>query len=119
MSEQSLIAKELDISDKGLNLDNPYYSETYLRGYKAIDKEIEIIKNRNYPYLDFIEREINSLINEKIDWIDYNVNLINIKTLKNTKFNLLTSILLGLIFGVLYVLISNVLNNNRYLKKTI
>jgi LPS O-antigen subunit length determinant protein (WzzB/FepE family) len=118
LSEQSLIAKELDISDKGLNLYDPHNSETYFRGYKAIDKEIEIIKNRNYPYLDFIEQEINSLINEKIDWIVFNINLINIKSLKNTKFNLLTSILLGLIFGVLCALISNALNNNRYLKKT-
>jgi hypothetical protein len=39
----------------------------YLRGYKAIDKEIELIENRDYQNLKFIEQEINDLKIQKLN----------------------------------------------------
>ena len=123
--EQSSIAKELDISDNQIDDDiyqpkvlfdmnsdkisessyflNPYY----LRGYKAIDKEIELIQNRDYQFLESMEQEINEFKDSDANLIDYNVYLIKTKSLKNTKLILMTSIILGLIIGVFYVLISN------------
>ena len=91
LKEQSAIAKELNITDN--QIDNVNLSQSsvslnistadiayYLRGYKAINKEIELIENRNYQ---------------------------NFKSTKDTKLILMISILLGLIVGVFFVLISN------------
>jgi LPS O-antigen subunit length determinant protein (WzzB/FepE family) len=116
LNEQSAIAKELDIIDNQIDsvnlsqsnvslnistVDNAYY----LRGYKAIDKEIELIKNRES--LDFIDQELNEFKEVEIKFVDYNIYLMNTKSLKNTKLILMISILLGLIVGILFVLISN------------
>jgi LPS O-antigen subunit length determinant protein (WzzB/FepE family) len=121
LSEQSSIAKELDISDNqvdganlyqsnlSLNINSNNITDTayYLRGYKAIDKEIELIQNRDYQSLKLIEQEINEFKNSDTNFVDYNVYLIETKSLKNTKLILMISIILGLIIGVFYVLISN------------
>ena len=78
-----------------------------MRGYRAIDREIELIQNRDYQNLKFIEQEINEFKNSDIKFVDYNAYLIETKSLKNTKLILIISIILGLIIGVFYVLISN------------
>jgi LPS O-antigen subunit length determinant protein (WzzB/FepE family) len=132
LSEQSTIAKELNIVDNQVTNDNLTQTKVslniktlynthgiayYLRGYKAIDKEIELIKNRNYNDLEFIEKEINFLKKENINWINYNIYLTQIKSLKNSKKNLLISILLGLIIGIIYVLISNAFQFQAATKK--
>ena len=118
LKEQSAIAKELNIIDN--QIDNVNLSQSsvslnistadiayYLRGYKAIDKEIELIENRDYQNLKFIEREFNNLTNVELDSLEYNIYLMDIKLLKNTRLILVISILLGLIFGIIYVLILN------------
>jgi len=118
LREQSSIARELNIIDN--QIDNMNFSEPnvllnintadiayYLRGYKAIDKEIELIKKRDYKIFKSIEKEIDSLRNEDINWIKYNIYLAEVKSLKNSKLILIMSILSGLIIGVFYVLISN------------
>lgn len=118
LTEQSIIAKELNIIDNQIdnfNLSQPSVSLNistadiayYLRGYKAIDKEIEMIENRDNQNLKFIEQEFNNLKNVEIDSLEYNIYLMDIKLLKNTKSILVISILLGLIFGIIYVLILN------------
>ena len=121
LSEQSSIAKELDISDNQVNNTNLYQSSLslninsnditdtayYLRGYRAIDKEIELIQNRDYQFLKLIEQEINEFKDSDAKFVDYNIYLIETKSLKNIKLILIISIMLGLIIGVLYVLISN------------
>ena len=132
LSEQSTIAKELNIVDNqvvndnltetkvSLNIKTLYDTQGiayYLRGYKAIDKEIELIKNRNYTDLEFIEKEINFLKKENINWINYNIYLTQIKSLNNRKLNLLISILLGLMIGIFYVLISNAFQSQAVTKK--
>ena len=118
LKEQSSIAKELNIVDN--QIDNVNLSQSsvslsintadiayYLRGYKAIDKEIELIQNRSYTHLKFIEQEINKIKNMEFNYIDYNIYFMETKSLKDTKFISMISILLGLIVGVFFVLISN------------
>ena len=128
LKEQSSIAKELDIVDN--QIDNVNLSQSnvslsintadiayYLRGYKAIDKEIELIKARDYKNLKFIEQEINIFKDTDISYVDYNVYLTKTKYLKKTKMILLTSILLGLTIGVFFVHITNALKSTTVSKK--
>tara|TARA_B100001057_G_scaffold54706_1_gene48617 strand:+ start:28 stop:1056 length:1029 start_codon:yes stop_codon:yes gene_type:complete len=121
LNEQSSIAKELNISDNQVDGANLYQSNLslninsnditdtayYLRGYRAIDKEIELIQNRDYKFLKLIEKEIIEFKNSNTKLVDYNVYLIETKSLKKMKLILMISIILGLIIGVFYALISN------------
>src|SRR6056300_718035 len=129
LREQSAIAKELNIIDN--QIDNVNLSQSsvslnintadiayYLRGYKAIDKEIELIENRDYQNLKLIEQEVNSFKAQNIKLADYNVYLMEVKLLKDTKLILVISILLGLIVGIFYVLISNAFQPKKVSKGT-
>ena len=129
LNEQGAIAEELNIIDN--QVDNVNLSQSsvslnintadiayYLRGYKAIDKEIELIKNREHQNLKFIEQEINDFKNTEIEFVKYNVYLMDHISLKNTKLILVISILLGLIVGIFYVLISNAIQSQTVSKKT-
>ena len=123
LKEQSAIAKELNIMDNqienqsnvSLNI-NTIEIAYYLRGYKAIDKEIELIKKRKS--LEFVDQEIDDFKNAEIKFVDYNIYLMDTKSLKNTKLILMNSILLGLIIGVFYVLILNAFQSQTISKKT-
>ncbi|MDC1272286.1 Wzz/FepE/Etk N-terminal domain-containing protein [Pelagibacteraceae bacterium] len=128
LKEQSSIAKELNIIDN--QIDNVNLSQSnvslnistadiayYLRGYKAIDKEIELIENRDHQNLKFIEQEINDLKNKEIEFVKHNVYLMDHISLKNTKLILVISILLGLIVGIFYVLISNAFSSKKGTKR--
>lgn len=130
LKEQSAIAKELNIIDN--QIDNVNLSQSsvslnistadiayYLRGYKAIDKEIELIENRDYQNLKFIERELNDFKDKEIKFVKYNVYLMDHNSLKNTKLTLMISILLGLIIGIFYVLISKAFKPKKISKKLI
>ena len=92
-------------------MNNYIYTNTYyLRGYKVIDMEIDLIKNRKYSQFDNIEKEIALLKEKDIEWVNYNLLLLNTKL--QSKHNPLPStlmIILGLLIGTLYVLISNAL----------
>ena len=129
LREQSEIAKELNIIDN--QIDNVNLSQSsvslnintadiayYLRGYKAIDKEIELIENRDYQNLRLIEQELNSFKAQNIKFADYNIYLMDVKLLKkNTKLILVFSIFLGLTVGIFYVLISNAFQSQTSFKK--
>ena len=128
LNEQSAIAKELNIAENQAN--NVYLSDSrrslnfstvniayYLRGHKAIEKEIELIKNRVYQDLKFIEQEINDFKNEEIKFAKYNVFLMDHNLIKNTTLILVISILLGLIIGIFYVLISNAIQSQTASRK--
>ena len=129
LKEQSAIARELNIIDNqidSVNLSQAAVSLNistadiayYLRGYKAIDKEIELIQNRESQNLKFIEQEINDFKDTEIEFVKYNIYSMKSNSLKNTKSILTTSILLGLIVGIFYVLISNALQSQTLSKKT-
>ena len=128
LKEQSTIAKELKIIDNQIDDANLSQSSVslrintadiayYLRGYKAIDKEIELIKTRNYQKFKFVEQELDLFKDTDIKFLDYNIHLTNVKLLKNTKLILQTSILLGLILGLFYVFISNSIQSQTGSKK--
>ena len=115
LKEQSEIAQELNISD--IQSTSPRKEGYYLLGYKAINKEIEIIQKRDRKKFRLIEEEINTLKKEAVEWINYDINLIEVKSLKETKLILILSTLLGLIVGIFYVLIINALQQIRLKKK--
>ena len=129
LKEQSAIAKELNIVDNQIDHVNLSQSSVslrintahiayYLRGHKAIDKEIELIESRDYKNLKFLEQEINDVKNIEFKLVDYNIFFIEIKSLKDTKLILMISILLGLIVGVFFMLISNAFQSQTASKKT-
>lgn len=122
--EQSKIAKELDLKDNqvdsinlsqtnvSLNINNNDVAY-YLRGSKAIDKEISLIRNRKYVSFLDIEKLINSIKDNKIKWVDYNIYLAESKPIKDSKLLLMISIVSGLIIGVFYVLISHAIKSRK------
>ena len=139
--EQSLIAKEQGIKVQSIiaeerNLDMPvadvetkrnildgltlninsnnntYSSSYYLKGYKAIDMEIDLIKNRKYVLLENIREEINLLKRKDVRWVDYNIFLLDTKLyIKNETFSLSFSILFSLIIGLVYAFIHNAIQS--------
>ena len=151
LTEQSLIAAELgyatntldsnslfrsppDINLSGGSWNEPPY---YLRGYKAIDKEILIIRGRSEEakslvakgYLETsekilsLERNLSSsqlrkaskmIANDNInEWIEFDLALSNVKSLKNSRQLVALFIVLGGMVGAIYVLISNVFRKRR------
>lgn len=129
LKEQSAIAKELSIEDNqieylnsspqtsktnlSLNINTLENSAYYLRGYKAIDREIELIENRKYEHFNLLEQNLEKFENKDLKLIDYNIYTTNTKLTKNMKLTLIISILVGLIVGILYVLISNSYNQRN------
>ena len=130
--EQSSIAKTVDIKDnqiKSIDIPNsnvmfnistinanmPYY----LRGYSAIDKEIELIKKRGYKELDVLSSEINKFKKENTNWINYNIYLAELKKIEyqNSIKILSVCVILGLIIGVLFVIILNELQSSKVVRK--
>ena len=131
--EQSDIAKELGVEKNQLDkltIESPNYPY-YLRGFKAIDKELELIKNRSNQdndlmskgYLDvkkkllLIDKDIRSkqlkdankaIKNDNIsNWVSFNLELAEIENKKKPYLVVFFSIFAGGILGIFYVLISN------------
>lgn len=113
LKEQRWIAKELNISDYIATSEKSYF----LMGYKAIDKEIQLIKNRNGPKFELVKKEIDYLKKENINWISYDISSKKVKFLKNIKLILITSIMFGLVAGVFYVLLSSLFQSKENFKK--
>jgi LPS O-antigen subunit length determinant protein (WzzB/FepE family) len=138
LKEQSLIAKELGLEEDAqvdnnvstssqynlsLNINNNNIAY-YLRGYKAIDKEISIIKKRKHTEIVNLKNNLKLLRNKDFEWIKYNIFLLDTKLLKKTKLKnqqksipLYLPILFGLIIGVFYVFTSNALRSVKYSKR--
>ena len=148
--EQATIARELGIETNRLDANtlsqtsrnlslsiNTFEIPYYLRGYKAIDKEISIIENRSDEltllnadgYLETIEELLSLEIDlsssqlrnasEVIandnpnDWVEFNFGLADVKSQKRSSVYVALSIALGGIVGVMYVLISNVVRKRK------
>ena len=91
----------------------PYPIDKVLR----VDSDERKYSRENYQNIKFIEKELNSFKKENIKFVDHNIHLINVKSLKNAKKILAISILLGLIVGIFYVLISNAYQPKKISKK--
>lgn len=125
LMEQSVIAKELDIADNqvdNINLPQSYVLFNinttdvayYLRGYKAIEKEINNIQKRKYSEFEKYRKQINSLKEMNIEWVNYNIYLMDTETKKNSsQLLIIISIFFGLLIGILYAVISNELNTQK------
>ena len=152
LSEQANIANQLGIAKNNLEVQTfvtgntlqPYVrpsSPYYLRGYEAIEKEIELIQQRTDKKafieglfnLEQIKRDLEQ--DRSIDRIKYhyelsplgkeknfsaaNINVGNTKYIyKNFNKIIILSILLGIIIGIIYILIpiknlSNKSNRNK------
>ena len=109
LSDQSSIARKLDIKDNSLG-SSVDKNSFYLRGYIAIDEIINTIKNRDYQNGIPILNEFDSLKKSNKNFVDYNLSLIEKKLIEknsNFKLNLIISIILGLLAGVLIVIIKD------------
>ena len=129
-SHKSVLSLESENSSISLNV-NPNDFPFYLRGYKAIDKEISIIKNRTKEQqlllssgYDEIQKEILLVKNDlsasqlrsfldvisndnPLDWVEYDLSLSDSITNKHTNLLILSSILIGLVIGVIIAVIIN------------
>ena len=151
LSEQSVIAKELGIEmnklDSNALSQNPNNSISlsfnsdeipyYLRGYKAIDKEISLIESRSDDenlliadgYLKVneeiasLEKDLSSsqlrnaaeVIANDIpnDWVQFDLSIADVKSQKKSMLYVALSIVLGGMVGAMYVLISNAVRKRR------
>ena len=126
----------------GENLDSKFQSESYdypyyLRGFKAINKEIEMIKNRSINENDLMtegyfkikqklliidsddrSKELlraREIINKEkaTEWLNFNFELAETENLKNSQIYISIAIMIGLFFGIFYVLMSNTFKQRK------
>lgn len=149
--EQSAIAKELDIETNifdanalslsaqnsvSLNV-NSNNVPFYLRGYKAIDKEISLIQSRTVEeillgaskYLTtkekilLLETDLSSsqlresseaiAIDNPNDWVEYNPAIADVKSQKKSPLIIALSMFLGGTIGAMYILILNTIRKRQ------
>ena len=151
LAEQSAIAKELGIETNRLDANALSQSSQnaislsvnsndvpfYLRGYKAIDKEIALIESRSDEekmliadgYIqtkeDIISLETdlsssqlrmaaeviaNDITN---DWVQFDLSIADVKSQKKSMLYVALSIVLGGMVGAMYVLISNAVRKRK------
>jgi len=151
LREQSAIAKELGIETNRLDANALSQSSQntislsvnsndvpfYLRGYKAIDKEIALIESRSDEinllnsdgYFETkeeiisLETDLSSsqlrnaaeVIGNDIpnDWVQFDLAIADIKSQKKSMLYVALSIVLGGMVGVMYVLISNAVRKRK------
>ena len=149
--EQSAIAKELGIETNRLDANSLSQSSQnaislsvnsndvpfYLRGYKAIDKEIALIERRSAEqrllmadgYVQIkeeiasIETDLSSsqLRNASVviandnpnDWVQFDLEIADVKSQKKSMLYVALSIVLGGMVGVMYVVISNAVRKRK------
>ena len=149
--EQSAIAKELGIETNTLDANalaqtpssgvslNISSNEVpfYLRGFKAIDKEISLIRSRSEEgqlllasgYIETTEKIIsleNDLSASQVrnslkfiendnqnDWVQFDLTLADSKSQKNSELYVALSIVLGGMLGAMYVFISNTIRKRK------
>ena len=151
LNEQYSIAMELGIETNKLNANalsqnsqnqislsiNPNDVPYYLRGSKAIYKEIELLENRSEEEILLmsdgflkVNNEIASLQNDNSpsqlknsaklierdnpkDWVMFDMQLAESKLQKKSTLNIALSIVLGGMVGVIYVLVSNAIRKRK------
>jgi len=151
LREQSAIAKELGIETNRLDANalsqgsqntislsvNSNGVPFYLRGYKAIDKEIALIESRSDEeklliadsYIQTkdeiisLETDLSSsqlrkaaevIANDKPnEWVQFHLSIADVKSQKKSMLYVALSIFLGGMVGVMYVLISNAVRKRK------
>ena len=151
LREQSAIAKELGIETNRLDANALSQSSQnaislsvnsndvpfYLRGYKAIDKEIALIESRSDEekllmadgYIQTKEKILSleidlsssqlrnaseAIVNDNPnDWVEFDLAIADIKSQKKSMPYVALSIFLGGLVGVMYVLISNAFRKRK------
>ena len=117
LKEQSLIARKLGILEGKIEDIDQSQQGYYTRGFVVIDKEISIIQSREYQDFNNNLENINLLKELELNWINYNLFLIKIDSIKNLQKTLVISILIGLVVGLFYIFISNALKPQKRQKK--
>jgi hypothetical protein len=131
LMEQSEIAEALDIiegqvdiikaENNSIIVDYSSSAAYYLRGFKAIQKEINIIKKRKYKNLSLITQEMQNLktINSK-HWVHYNIFLAETKSLNNNNIGFIgnwkASTFLGLVIGLFYAFIIHFYKSKKFIR---
>jgi LPS O-antigen subunit length determinant protein (WzzB/FepE family) len=151
LEEQSAIAKELGIelnvldantlsqsSQNGISLNiNSQAIPYYLRGYKAINKEVLLIQNRSdndnllaaSGYVETkedilsLEKDLSSsqfrIISKVLEndnpnnWVEFDLAIADVKSTKTPKLYVFLSIILGGMVGAIYVLILNAIRKRK------
>lgn len=151
LQEQAAIARELKIADNMLDESGLSQSQRstlslningseipfYLRGYRAIEKELDILSNRseeenllqNAQYLrvsaKIVELESDLSVEQiratKVlieqddlqDWVVYDLNLADVEPLRKSSLILALSLVLGGFLGMAYVLIRRAVQNHK------
>ena len=151
LQEQSAIAKEINIKGNNLNENNLERLENaglslsvnsgdvpfYLRGYKAIDKEIALIESRSPDEIllsaeDYVKKmesfkeveqdrsasqlRATSLFVQNLspdNWISFDLRFVDIKSNKNPMLYAFISLALGGVIGVIYTLTSNAIRMRK------
>ena len=149
--EQSAIAKELDIETSGIDVNalsqssqnsiflgsNSFDIPFYMRGFKAIDKEIALIQSRTREeqmlaaegYLQTkeeiasIEEDLSSsqlrdalealTSDNPYDWVEFDLTIADVVSQKKSMQYVVLSLVLGGVVGMIYVLISNAILNRK------
>jgi LPS O-antigen subunit length determinant protein (WzzB/FepE family) len=117
LREQSKIAKGLGIIEGQVDIikteqnsiivDYSSGAAHYLRGYKAIEMEINLIENRKYKDLTSIRDEMEILRNDlDKNWVHYNIFLAESELLNNSRaLSWQASTLLSIVIGLFYAFI--------------
>ena len=144
LEEQYFIAKDLGIEGSVVDIKTspyPYRLKDYKRGYKAISKEIEFLKKRSDK--DMIKRSVDYItisreiyylknntaqnsLNESIniletdksdDWVDFSILDVNVVKISPEPYKyVFFGLILGLILGVLFVIMRDLISRLRLIK---
>lgn len=129
LKEQSFIAKELNIVESQIRkgsfpLSTSFFNMLshdthYLRGYKLIDMEIKSIENRRHGFLE-MDNQLNILKKIDLNWVNYNIFLIEIESLNKPKSyisSLILTIISSLIAGVFYVFMLSIFKPHKVIRQ--
>jgi len=157
LNEQTAIAKELGVEKNSLNGNGLFQSQNtgvalsvtssdipfYLRGFKAIDKEIDLLFSRskedrlaiNNTYVS-IKTQLSSIHNDVsmqqimsakgsvadddvTGWLAYDLSLATTSSQSKPVLYAILAAMLGLMFGVFYVLVSSAVRKRKSIASTI
>ena len=128
LTEQKAIAKELSIEENQIDNVNLTQSSIsfnvntndvayYLRGYKAIDKEIKLIQERKYTYINDLVKQVEEAKKLNLNWVDYNIYLIKTKQLNKPPLTVTLMLVTSLIIALSVAFISSVIELNKSAKE--